>query len=98
MPSTKEITDTFQDGFLKAVETSQRLTLEAIGAGVSSFKGISPTQPVMPFAAGTVSPHEVISSSFTFVEQLLESQKTFLTQLVDLAEPITRSAVKPEKH
>ncbi len=40
--TTIEITETLQDGVLKAIETSQRLTLEAFGAGVSSLDGILP--------------------------------------------------------
>ena len=41
----------------------------------------------MPLATPVVSPEEVIAASFRFAESLLASQKSFLTELVALAEP-----------
>lgn len=90
MTSTTEITESLQDGFIKALETSQRLTLEAFGAGMSSLKEVLPTaRPAVPFAAALVTPEDAINSTFRFAELLLESQKSFLTEMVELAEPIT---------
>jgi hypothetical protein len=91
MTSTMEITESLQDGFLKALETGQRLTLEAFGAGISSLKGAMPTGEAMPWTESVVSPHDAITSSFRFAELLLESQKAFLGELVALVEPTTTS-------
>jgi len=96
MTSTMEITETLQDGFIKALETTQRLTLEAVGAGMSSLKQVLPNVPAVPFAPNMVTPEEAINSTFRFAELFFESQKSFITELVELAEPIT-SAGKSTK-
>lgn len=89
MTTTTEITETLQDGLLKAIETGQRLTIEAISAGVSSLEGVLPARPSMPFASALTTPDEAISASFRFAESLLQSQKSFLTELVSTIEPVT---------
>ncbi len=91
--TTIEITETIQDGVLKAVETTQRLTLEAFGAGVSSLDGLLPARPAMPFAP-MITPEEAVGATFRFAESLLVSQKAFLTELVGLAE--SKSAKSPK--
>ena len=85
--TTIEITETLQDGVLKAIETGQRLTLEALGAGVSSLDGLLPSSALTPLGTPLVSPGEFIDSGFRFAESLLASQKSFLSELVLLAEP-----------
>lgn len=97
MTSTMEFTETLQDGFLKILETGQRLTLEAVGAGVASLKDVMPVRPEVPLAATMVTPEDAISASFRFAELLMESQKSFLTEMAALAEPITGSAKKVAK-
>jgi hypothetical protein len=97
MTSTMEISESIQDGFIKALETGQRLTLEAVGAGMSSLKEVVPDRPTVPFAEALVTPEEAINSMFRFVELLLQSQKSFLTELLDLAEPVTASSKKGTK-
>ena len=94
MTTTTEITESLQDGFIKALEAGQRLTLEAFGAGMSSLKEVVPSAPAMPFAATMVTPEEAINSTVRFAELLLQSQKSFLSEMVGLAEPITASAKK----
>jgi hypothetical protein len=97
MTSTMEITESIQDGFIKALETGQRWTLEAVGAGMSSLKDVVPSRPTMPFAATMITPEDAINSTFRFVELVLESQKLFLTEMVELAEPVTASSKKGTK-
>jgi hypothetical protein len=95
MTSTMEITETLQDGLIKALETTQRLTLEAVGAGMSSLKQVLPSIPAVPFAPNVVTPEEAISSTLRFAELCFESQKSFITELVGLTEPVfaaTKSA------
>ena len=94
MTTTMEMTETMQDGFMKALETGQRLTLEAFGAGMSSLKETLPTTPSLPLAGSMVTPGDAIDSTFRFAELLLASQKSFLTEMVALMEPITAGAKK----
>lgn len=94
MTTTIEITESIQDGVLKALETSQRLTIEALSAGVSSLEGVMPMRPSVPFANALSTPEEAITATFRFAESLLQSQKSFLTELVSVVEPITATSSK----
>ena len=94
MTSTMEMTENLQDGFIKALETGQRLTLEAFGAGMSSLKETLPTAPPLPLAGSMVAPEDAIDSTFRFAEMLLAAQKSFLTEMVALMEPLTAGAKK----
>jgi len=84
MTTATDITETVQSGVLKALETSQRLTIEALTAVTSTIDGYLPELPTLPFTS-VVSPQEIIDAGFGFTERLLTSQKAFLTELVTLA-------------
>jgi|HubBroStandDraft_4_1064222.scaffolds.fasta_scaffold492755_1 hypothetical protein len=84
MTTATDITEAVQSGVLKALEASQRLTIEALTAVSSTIDGYLPEVPTLPFT-GVVSPQEVIDAGFGFTERLLTSQKAFLTELVSLA-------------
>ena len=87
MTTATEITETVQDAVLKAIETGQRLTLEAFAAASSTFEGVMPERAATPFATTLVSPQETIDASFRFAERLLNSQKTFLSELAAITIP-----------
>jgi hypothetical protein len=82
MTTASEIAETVQSGVLKAIETSQRLTLEALSAATSTIDGYLPDRTSIPFASGLVSPQEVIDAGFGFAEKLLSTQKAFLSDLL----------------
>jgi hypothetical protein len=92
MATATEFTETVQDGILKALETSQRVTLEALSAAVSTIDGILPERPNVPFATALVTPKETLDNGFRFAERLLESQKAFLEELVTIAAPTAPTA------
>ena len=94
MPTATEITETVQDGIMKVVETSQRLTLEALGAAVSTIDGFMPEMPKMPFAKSIPSPKTTLDTTFKFAERLMASQKSFLTEIATLTEPVAAPAAK----
>jgi hypothetical protein len=94
MTTTIEITETIQDGMLKAIETSQRLTIEALSAGVSSLEGVLPSRPSLPFSSALSTPEETIATTFRFAESLLHAQKSFITELVAVMEPITSTSAE----
>jgi hypothetical protein len=87
--TTVEITETVQDGVLKAVETSQRWTLEAFRAAATSVDSVFPERPAVPFADRFPSPQEAIDVSFSFFEKLLEAQHSFLNELATITVPQT---------
>lgn len=84
MTTATDITEAVQSGVLKAIEASQKLTLEALSAVTSTVDGYLPELPSLPFT-GVVSPQEVVEASFGFTERLLSSQKAFLTDLLSLS-------------
>lgn len=87
-----KLTESVQDGILKAIETGQRLTLEAVGAAVSTIDSVLP-QKEFPFA-DIIAPKEAIASGFRFAERLLDVQKGFLTELVTIAAPTPAAPAK----
>lgn len=94
MTTTTEITETMQDAILKAIETGQRLTVEAVAAAASSLEGVMPQRPMVPFSSELGTPQETIDASFRFAERLLSSQKAFLSELVTVSMPATAPAEK----
>ena len=87
MTTATEITETVQDAILKAIETGQRLTVEAFSAATSTLEGVLPERPTVPFASELGSPQETIDASFRFAERLLSSQKAFLSELATISMP-----------
>ena len=89
MTTAAEFTETVQDGILKAIETGQRMTLEAVSVAASTFDGILPERPAVPFTTTLATPQEALDAGFTFAERLLDSQKKFLTEMATIVVPAT---------
>jgi len=87
MPTATEIADTVQSGILKAIETSQQLTLDALRAATSTIDGILPAKFGVPFAPSAQRRQEAIDAGFGFAEKILNSQKAFLSELVTVTTP-----------
>ncbi len=100
MTTATEMTESVQDGVLKAIEVGQRLTVEAVSAAASTFDGVLPsgaTAAAAPWAESLLNPKELIETSFRFTERVLESQKAFLTELVAVTTPSTPSSTSSKK-
>ena len=98
MTTATEMTESVQDGVLKAIEVGQRLTVEAVSAAASTFDGVLPARAAAaPWAEGLLSPKELIETSFRFTERVLESQKAFLAELVTITTPSTTSSTSSKK-
>jgi hypothetical protein len=85
MTTALEITEKVQDGVLKAVETSQRWTLEALRTTTSAFDGVVPDTSKIPFADKLPSPAETIDLTFAFAGRLIEAQHAFVSSLVEIS-------------
>jgi hypothetical protein len=95
MNTTTEITETVQDGVLKAFEVGQRLTVEALSAAVSTVDGVLPARPATPQWDGVPSPQELLDSSVRFSTRLLDAQKSFLAEVASvLGTPAARTTAK----
>jgi hypothetical protein len=85
-----EMTEKVQDEVMKALETSQRLTLEALRTTTSAFDGVMPDTSKIPFADKLPTPAETIEMTFAFTARLLEAQHAFLSSLAEMtAAPAT---------
>jgi hypothetical protein len=82
-----ELTEKVQDGLMKAVETSQRWTLEALRTTTAAFDGVIPDTSKIPFADKLPSATETIDMTFAFTGRLLEAQHAFLSSLVEISAP-----------
>jgi hypothetical protein len=82
-----ELTEKVQDGLMKAVETSQRWTLEALRTTTAAFDGVIPDTSKIPFADKLPSASETIDMTFAFTGRLLEAQHAFLSSLVEISAP-----------
>jgi hypothetical protein len=80
-----EMTEKVQDGVMKAVETSQRLTLEALRTTTSAFDGVMPDTSKVPFADKLPTAAETVDMTFAFTGRLLEAQHAFLSSLVEMS-------------
>jgi len=89
MNTVTEITETVQDGVLKALEVGQKLTIEAVSAAVSTVDGIVPARTAAPQWDEVPSPQELLELSVRFSTRLLDAQKAFLTDLAGVLTPST---------
>jgi hypothetical protein len=89
-----ELTEKVQDGVLKAVETSQRWTLQALRTTSSAFDGVLPDTSKIPFADKVPTPAETVDMTFAFTGRLLEAQHAFLSSLLELSAPAGTPAKK----
>jgi len=80
-----EMTEKVQDGVMKAVQTSQRWTLDALKTTSAAFDGVMPDMSKIPFADKLPSPAETIDLTFAFAGRLLEAQHAFLSTLVEIS-------------
>jgi hypothetical protein len=87
-----EMTEKVQDEVVKAVETSQRWTLEALRTTAAAFDGVMPDTSKIPFADKLPTPAETIDMTFAFTTRLLEAQHAFLSSLVEMSAAPATSA------
>jgi len=96
-----EVTEKFQGGVLKAIETSQNWTLGAIRSTSSAFDTLKPDTSLIPFADKVPSPAEAVDVTFGFWSKLLDTQHSFLSGVVGLYAPpaarVTTSATTARK-
>lgn len=84
MPIAIDITESMQNGVLKAVETGQRLTVDAAKVAAATLDGFWPERPATPFADSLPTAQEALDSSFRFAERLLAAQRSFVSELASL--------------
>jgi hypothetical protein len=88
-----EVTEKFQDGMLKVIETTQGLTLGALKTTSSAFDTFRPDPTMIPFADQLPTPAETVDTTFSFAGRLLEAQHSFLMGLAELSMPAPATAV-----
>lgn len=84
MTTTMQFTESVQDGIVKAVETGQRWTLEAMKATTAQLDPWVPSMPAMAYPESLPTPKEALDSTFRFTEKLIGTQRSFLGELAEL--------------
>lgn len=91
-PSTpQEAMQAMQQQALDAIKNSQAATLEAVRAWNESAAKFAPAMPTPDLPdevkATMGSPEEMIDSAYDFAGQLLELNKAFMHQMLDVSAP-----------
>ncbi len=81
-----EMTEKVQDGFVKAVETTQNWTLGALRSTSSAFDTFRPDTSRIPFVDKLPTPTETVEATFSFADRLLAAQHAFMSGLVDISD------------
>ena len=89
MTSTIEITETLQDGFLKASRRHSDLTLEAVRRGHVLARRRASRPPAMPFAPDIATPEESHRRNLPLRRASRGLAEVLLHRAGGLAEPIT---------
>lgn len=103
MVTYPELAANLGDQMVAAIKRTQEFTVPAISSWTKAVGALVPEVPGVP--AGTIwpAPQEVVQTTFTLVEKLLEAQKAYVLGLVDAFQPITEKVtdktetVKPPK-
>ena len=91
-----EITESVQSQVLDALKQYQDLLVEAVRGAAETVEEIVPVRPELPFANQLPRPTELAGNVFDFAEKLLATQREFVTNVLDVAEPYV-TGDKPTK-
>jgi hypothetical protein len=88
MPST--VTQDVQEQILSTVRKSQEIALEALKTWVETVQSVTARIPSveLPFADQLPKPHDVVTSSYKFAEQVLSNQKKFADEVLEVTSPL----------
>ena len=88
MPST--VTQDVQEQILSTVRKSQEIALEALKTWVETVQSVTARIPSVeiPFANQLPTPHDVVTSSYKFAEQVLSNQKKFADEVLEVTSPL----------
>jgi hypothetical protein len=88
MPST--VTQDVQEQILSTVRKSQEIALEALKTWVETVQSVTARIPSVeiPFADQLPKPHDVVTSSYKFAEQVLSNQKKFADEVLEVTSPL----------
>jgi hypothetical protein len=88
MPST--VTQDVQEQILSTVRKSQEIALEALKTWVETVQSVTAKIPSVeiPFADQLPKPHDVVTSSYKFAEQVLSNQKKFADEVLEVTSPL----------
>ena len=90
-----ELTQTVQEQTLAAVRQGQQAIVESVRVWAAAAEAAVPAAPAVPFAAELPTPHELLSTSLGFAQQLLDTQREFVEGLLDATAPVLDKASKP---
>jgi hypothetical protein len=91
MADTRTTTKEVQGEILDVVRKSQDAMVDAIKRWAEAVHSMTPSIPVpnLPYTDKLPKPEEVVSNAYSFVEQLIASQRTFAESLLEATKPLT---------
>lgn len=89
MPSYTELADTAKDRVISAISQVQDLTVSAVESASKAVGRLIPSLPALPLADQVPAPKDVVETTFSFVEDLIDSQKKYALAVLDALTPIT---------
>jgi len=79
-----------QEQILSTIRKSQEMALDALKTWVESVQSVTSKIPSVdvPFADRLPNPADVVSSTYKFAEQVLNNQKKFADEVLEVASPL----------
>jgi hypothetical protein len=79
-----------QDQILATIRKSQEVALDALKTWVESVQSVTSKIPSVdiPFADRLPKPQDVVASGYKFAEQVLDNQKKFADQVLEVTSPL----------
>jgi hypothetical protein len=79
-----------QEQILSTIRKSQEMALDALKTWVESVQSVTAKIPSVdvPFADRLPNPADVVSSTYKFAEQVLNNQKKFADEVLEVASPL----------
>ena len=87
-----------QDQLAAAIKQAQGVAIAAVSQVSEALGAILPEIPRTPLSVRVPDPVEVVTTSFQFAEQMLETQKAYALELLRAMAPVTGKLVPAANH
>jgi hypothetical protein len=90
------VTQEIQDQVLSTIRKSQEMTIDALRTWVETVQSVTQSLPSLPSlpsvslpgADRLPKPQDVVSSGYDFAEQILNNQRKFANEVLEVASPL----------
>lgn len=87
--ATTQLIEAVEDRITESVRQGQEAIVSAVRTWAEATKQINPELTTLPFSVDALpKPAEVLDNAFAFANRLLDAQRDFAKQLLDVLEPV----------